>query len=320
MKLKLTATTDNRLIRMLRRYARKTRDSDVELVSDASQADVIVFAEAVDWRDPHFHRVQRHRLLRRYPEKVVLFNEADRSRARLPALAVNALDVPWQIGIGSLPIHEDQKPIERIVSAPTELMSFVGSRSSRVRERILDRYAPTQRAVIDTDTYDAWHCTPAERDRQRQTFESAMAAGLFTLCPKGVGTTSLRLYESMQAGRCPVILADDWVEDTGVDWSFALRVAEKDHDRLENILDSIARNEALERGAEGRRQWDAAYSPTRYIHTLAHAAQRMVERGVTIPPRTPRELVEDSLYTGYLRARCLKLQLEHPSQNLPVEV
>lgn len=320
MKLKLITTSDNRLIRMLRRYARETPPDGVELVSDAKLADIIVFVETVDWRDPHFRRVQRHPVVREYRDKTVLYNEADTSRARLPALAVNALDVPWQIGIGSLPIHEDQAPVERADAEPTELMSFVGSRSSKVRHGILDRYASAHPAVIDTDTFNSWTSTRKERTRQRRTFERALVAGLFTLCPHGLGTTSLRLYEAMQAGRCPVILADRWVEDFGVDWSFALRVAERDHDRLEEILGAVPRGEALERGAEGRRQWEAVYSPERYLHTVAQAARTLLEQRVTVPPRTLGEVLEDDLYTLELRARSIRNWLGQLRSRQAVEI
>ena len=306
MKLHLTSSTDNRLIRILRAYAHQMRADDVELTSEPARADVIVLADPVDWHDPYFARARRHPLLLRHPDKFVLYNEADVSRARLPALAVNALDVPWQMGIGSPPVHEDDRPLERMLAEPTELMGFVGSRSSPVRHEILDAYASRHRTVIDTDAFDAWHATPDERTEQRRIFEASLADALFALCPRGAGTTSLRLYEAMQAGRCPVILADRWVEDYGVDWSFALRVRESDHDRLEEILRAVPRQDALERGAEGRRQWEATYAPTRYVRTLARAAAAMLERRVVVPSRSVREFLEDDARTFHLRARTLK--------------
>ena len=311
VKLHLTTTKDNRLIRTLRRYARQSRGADACLVGDPARADAIVFVETVDWRDPHFLRVHRHRLTREHPDRVVLFNEGDVSRARLPAVAMNATRAPWQIGLGSLPIHEDQPPIEPIATEPTELMSFVGSRTSPVRHRILDRYASVQPAVIDTDAYDAWHTTRAERSAQRRAFEHALAAGLFALCPRGGGSggsgrSSLRLYEAMQAGRCPVILSDRWVEDHGVDWSFALRVAEADCERLEELLGAVSRDEALARGAEGRRRWEAAYAPERYLDTLGSAVRTLLERGARVPRRRLVDVLRDARYATLLRARQLQ--------------
>ena len=134
-----------------------------------------------------------------------------------------------------------------------------------------------------------------------------------------MGTTSLRLYEAMQAGRCPVILADRWREDIGIDWSFAVRVAERDHDRLEEILGAVPRAEALERGAEGRRQWEATYAPERYVRTLAHAARTLIERRVTVPPRTLAETLEDGFYTAWLQARSLRRRLDRPPSVRPAQ-
>lgn len=312
MKFKIEATTDNRLYRLLQRYQRQMRDSDVEIVRRRCEADAIVFAETLDWKDPQFQRVHRHPAMREFPEKCVLFNEADRSSARLPAIAVNARNVPWQLGIGSLPIHEDQHPILPARSAPSELMSFVGSRSSAVRTRLLDLFSVEHDAIVDTDSYNAWSTTPEERARQRRVFERSLASAAFSLCPRGLGTSSLRLYESMQAGRCPVIIADDWVEDYGVDWSFAVRVAESDVERLPSILSAIPRSEAIERGQAGRAQWEASYSPQRYVHTLAHAALAMVERKATIPDRTLLDVAQDGLHNCFVGARSTKQLLQQP--------
>ena len=306
----LVATGDNRLIRTLARYARQTTSRDVERVADPARADAIVFVETVDWRDPHFHRVRRHRLALAHPGKVVLFNEGDVSRARLPAVAMNATRAPWQIGMGSPPIHEDQPPIEVAPGEPDSLMSFVGSRTSRPRRRILDRYASTHPMVIDDDDYDVWHATPAERSERRRVFERALASGLFALCPKGGGSggsgrSSLRLYEAMQAGRCPVVISDRWVEDHGVDWRFALRVPEADCDSLEELLGAVPRDEALARGAEGRRQWEAAYAPERYFGTLGRAVRTLLERRAAVPPRRAVDVLGDARCAALLRTRCL---------------
>jgi len=294
------------MLRILRRYARELSVGNVVLTESPAEAEAILFVETVDWRDPLFTRVLAHPLMKRYRHKVVLYNEAEDSRARLPSIAMNAANVPWQIAMGSLPIHEDQAPIAPMSDAPGELMSFVGSRNNQLRHQLLDTYAQTQPAVIDTDAYDAWHTTRSERSEQRRTFEQALSAGLFALCPRGGGTTSLRLYEAMQAGRCPVILSDEWVEDHGVDWSFAVRVAEVDIDRLEPILSAIPRSEALQRGAEARRQWEVAYSPARYLDTLADAARALLDRQVTVPARNPLQLLGDARYRAFLAARQAK--------------
>jgi hypothetical protein len=94
----------------------------------------------------------------------------------------------------------------------------------------------------------------------------------FILCPRGIGPCTYRLFESMQLGRAPVIIADGWVEMDGIDWQqFSIRVAEADIGRLEQIL--LARkHESLRMGRIARQVWERHISPAASLRTLATAA------------------------------------------------
>ena len=64
-----------------------------------------------------------------------------------------------------------------------------------------------------------------------------LQAGKFTLCPRGKGPSSYRVWEAMRLGRVPVIISDGWVDPPDVPWAeFAIRVAERDIEELPHIL------------------------------------------------------------------------------------
>ena len=55
----------------------------------------------------------------------------------------------------------------------------------------------------------------------------------FVLCPRGLGTSTYRLYEVLRLGRVPIIISDDWVPPEGINWnSCSIRIAE---DRITDL-------------------------------------------------------------------------------------
>ena len=57
------------------------------------------------------------------------------------------------------------------------------------------------------------------------------------LCPRGEGTSSIRLFESLRMGRPPVIISDQWVPPEGPAWdTFSVRIPER---RIHTIPDRL---------------------------------------------------------------------------------
>ncbi len=46
---------------------------------------------------------------------------------------------------------------------------------------------------------------------------SLRGAGSFS-APRGIGASSVRIFEAMRAGRAPVIISDDWIVPPVGDW------------------------------------------------------------------------------------------------------
>jgi hypothetical protein len=65
-------------------------------------------------------------------------------------------------------------------------------------------------------------------EARRQRFAEIVGRSRFVLCPRGQGTSSIRIYEALSIGRVPVVISDDWVPPSGPDWSrFSLRWPER---------------------------------------------------------------------------------------------
>jgi hypothetical protein len=100
----------------------------------------------------------------------------------------------------------------------------------------------------------------------------ALRDASFAVCPRGVGTASIRLFEAMRLGVAPVILSDRWVAPRGPSWeTFALRWPEG---RLPSLAHALAerRDTAIERGELARQAWEEWFAPEVFFDRLVDAA------------------------------------------------
>jgi hypothetical protein len=104
-----------------------------------------------------------------------------------------------------------------VVRRKDVLCSFVGSLTHRLRKELWATYRddPAFRFVAS----DRWtrEVTPARLEE----FVRLTERSRFTLCPRGFGPTSFRLYEAMQLGSVPVYVSDHhhlpWTD--ALDWN-----------------------------------------------------------------------------------------------------
>jgi hypothetical protein len=110
----------------------------------------------------------------------------------------------------------------------------------------------------------------------KRAFVRDILEAKFALCPRGVGASSFRIFEAMQLGRAPVIIADDWSPPPGPDWnSFAIFVPERHLARVPSILRHLE-PEWQTRGQRARAAWEAFYSPSRLGLTIVRQAGQLL--------------------------------------------
>ena len=109
---------------------------------------------------------------------------------------------------------------------------FFGGITSPLRRRIVDVLAPL---AVKTNGLIEVRSGPWNRmfDRsgisEKVEYAEALRLSRFFVCPRGNGVGSIRLFETMKAGRVPIIISNSYVLPAGVDWSScSVQVAEKD--------------------------------------------------------------------------------------------
>jgi hypothetical protein len=145
------------------------------------------------------------------------------------------------------------------------LYTFVGSARTHPLRRAVLRLRHARGFLRDSSTDDAYKSNqpPETYDQFRRQYRANLAESSFVLCPRGAGVSSVRLFETMCAGRVPVVIADDWIPPSGVSWpDCILRIAEKDVETIPELLESLE-GRASEMGSLARKEWEENFSEER---------------------------------------------------------
>lgn len=118
-------------------------------------------------------------------------------------------------------------------------IGFVGGITSGLRARIVRALQQENRSDILVKIQSGPWGRMFDRSGVPVKLEYAelLRRSRFFLCPRGNGVGSIRLFETLQAGRVPVIISDAYVLPEGIDWeSCSVRIAEKDIDQLPALI------------------------------------------------------------------------------------
>jgi len=259
-----------------------------KLVEDPERADIILFAEMGEC-GAFAERVRAHPFYVRFPEKCFLFDSGDSIFPILPGIYASLTQEryrPDHTRTGFyLYIIENAFITYRPPTGHEQLLaSFVGSRITHpVREKL---FAFNREDIFlkDTSAYSykiTYHGDPAGRERFWSEYAESIADARFSLCPRGRGASSVRLYESMRMGRACVIISDAWQPNDGVDWnSFSIRVPESEASRIPEILEQYA-DRAAEMGNRARTTWENWFSEKVRFHRMVELCLdiRRAQRG-----------------------------------------
>lgn len=245
------------------------------LTENPAEADIILIGNI---REEDWHRSFRENpLIAKYPNKCFgladfddpllflrgIYTSATRrmpfaKRARSGAYTLYHSDFqnPCIVDRGGLVADEEK----------TYLFSFLGRRGHSVRDAILDHaYERPDVLVRDTSSFNLFtHLNAGKREKQ-QAFVETLKRSKFALCPRGNGAASIRLFEAMRMGVAPIIVSDDWILPTGVDWeSCALFVKERDVAQIERIA-AAHESRWREMGEAAAAAYQACFSEESYF-------------------------------------------------------
>jgi hypothetical protein len=244
----------------------RSRTGRHRLTEDPKAAEIIVLAGDLEL----LGEARANKLIRQYPEKTMAYSEIDAlipyapgvygsaSKPRVLNLRRTQSNIYFSRYGSSLNPEIRHRPDE----VKELLFCFRGRRDCRVRANIID--FPYNRAdveVMESTAFMHWSEGIVGRRQSQKDYADALARSHFALCPRGMGFGSIRLFEVMEMGVAPVLLADRYALPPGPDWSsFMLVVPEQEFARLPELLDARV-VESSERGQRARKAWEEFFAP-----------------------------------------------------------
>jgi len=134
------------------------------------------------------------------------------------------------------PIKDEIKPkLERDI-----FCSFVGSVTHPIRNMMYNSLHTMSKYVIYGKQW-----TPSVSNDDFNNFLNLSSRSIFSLCPRGYGKSSFRLYEVIQLGSIPVYIYDQkWCPfEDEIDWNeFSVLIDINNIQNIDNILSSISQD------------------------------------------------------------------------------
>ena len=268
-----------------------------ELAEQPEDADLILLCGPFSTRPA---TLLRHPLVRRFPGRCAVYTEDDSYLPLLPGVYTSPRRGP-STALGrvqsfafaaSYGTHANAVVTEAAAHPdpgrrePLLLCSFEGTRSSRLRRTLFGLDVDPAEAVI-TDTsrrYSHFDQSAEGRAAGQRRYVETMRRSRFVLCPRGVGTGTLRLFESMSLGVAPVLLSDRYVLPRGPAWEgFLVRLGERHAAGVLGALRPLA-GTSEERGALARQAWERWFAPAVFFDGLVEAAAEARRRGAPWQP------------------------------------
>lgn len=268
-------------------FKRTTRESGVAFVDSPQAADAILLFEEWGTRFHNYRDVLAEEpLIRDHWQKVLTINCDDLGRGFLPGLYTSLNPRNFDPGMHRACAYPyvynellGQSGGDRCEppSAAPILYSFRGTdlshpiRTSLVKACVSD---PLASIKVVRETFHK------HDDAQKLAYIEEIRNSKFVLCPRGWSPASYRLFEVMQLGRAPVIIADDWLPIANVPWEdFAIRIRECDVSSVRSVLRQRAK-EADALGHAARRAYEQFFAPDALFVFMLKAIRELAEMQV----------------------------------------
>lgn len=252
-----------------------------QLVNDPDLSDLIIFTDPGTL--PHGLSILLNPLFIKYNHKCFIYDENDFANYWYRAINVSgckSLSIP-SLTCGGAYVRAHSQRANPLPFPETEdyLFSFIGAAETHpVREKLRQLYT-AEGVFFDvprsiTQTAHQTGCTKSIKilaDNMNKICQSS----LFVLCPRGVGASSMRLFEVMSMGRCPVIISDEWIEPHGPNWDqCSIRIPESQVSNINDILMS-KKSIARQMGQTARLEWETWFAPNRHFETIVESCLRL---------------------------------------------
>jgi hypothetical protein len=213
------------------------------LVEDPEEADVVLVVDLHATESDIFPQaLRRSSLPRAWRSKVRVWDQRDNGYYTHPGLYVApAPRLVKERHQKPAPYISTIAPVARATTEPDLLYSFTGTLTYPTRGEIF-RLTHSRALVEQTQGINFFAQAADGEEQHREAHErynDLIARSKFVLCPRGLGPSTFRLYETMSAGRVPVIISDQWVPPEQIPWSTcSVRIPERSICELPTILEA----------------------------------------------------------------------------------
>jgi len=226
-----------------------------EIADHPKDADIVIFVEP---QRKYQSDIRREPMYREYREKVMVLDFFDNPEPQIPGLYVglgakeSSSDL-YQAGYYIRVADNEMIDPSRMKGVQQDLLySFIGkvSNSPIVRDGIMSLKHPRGFALNQS----------SNQSDNDINYVNTIFRSKFVLAPRGIGPASWRLFETLKAGRVPVIISDEWAPPQGVRWTdISVRVSESNIKQIPEILESLE-SRSLEMGRMAREEWIRLFS------------------------------------------------------------
>ena len=230
------------------------------IVDTPEAADLILFVENCHTVQ-HYQEVRTHPVYQHHTNRCLLHSRHDQPLPLLPGVYASLRRAEYhpertRTGGYLKAFAHDHVQYDPTSAPGRYLYSFIGKTSTHPVRKAIMALQDDEAFLLDTDPFWPYGDLPAaQREALHTQYRTVGQESAFVLCPRGIGTSSMRLFETLRMGRVPVIIADDWVPPVGPDWeACSVRVAEADVPNLPELLREH-RSDALQMAAAARQTW-----------------------------------------------------------------
>jgi hypothetical protein len=234
----------------------------INLNCSMDDADALVIQEKVAFKNFHYIKnLKNDAVFKKYANKIFTINSDDCATGLLKGLYT------------CLPKRRFNPDYHRVVpyfNLPNELISgkeqkktpnFLATwrgnpKSNKIRNKIINLYCNEK--AFDIQSTNSWYNHSIE---EKQIYKNSLINAKFSLCPAGWAPVTFRIYESMALGKCPVIIADQFMPPEGPDWqAYSIFVPENKINKLKQTLQE-QESSYYELGEKAYQNWERFFSP-----------------------------------------------------------
>ena len=220
------------------------------------------------------------------PDQVILPTSLKRGNPEMTVVMPAAWGINiYKQSLAPLPEEKDGKP----------RIGFCGYFTHDSRRRTCQHLASIDAIecdfVVRDIHYAYWGLSLVEKKRMTGEFRQNMAGNHFNLCNRGSGYHSLRLFETLSAGRIPAMLRTDSVLpfEGLIDWEEHIVLAETEQELSDKILAVWRDRDMVQVQQDCRALYDEYFSPESLPRHLLEMLNRHYSSSNGAVRRTHRE-------------------------------